>query len=546
MSRRFFRLSGTSPLTMRWARPSTIAVLPTPGSPIRTGLFLVRRESTWRIRARFEQASERILSGADDADLPLPPPPAQQEAAPETPRVSTLPGVSDDMLDDFGEIDIKGDAKFSLDYEHGVSRPDADAPSPIADLVDAPTNHLLDTTDLAVQLSVIRSDAPERTAPQIDPNRHDKHRTRGLVTIPDAPMVAEPAVEEKAPEPVEEKPKKSRKERKAAESVVITQTAEPLKERYTHARVVEEDKGRRSRVGLLLIAIVLLGAAGTAGFFLFSPTSGDSTPPTTAAATTTTTRAPATPSEAAAIALDAFGFSNVQVGVDETGVATIVGTVRTARERDIAISTVSGVDGVVEVVTDITYDVNRDPGDVAEEVAAVELAVNHPVTISWSLGIATVVGIVPEAAVESGELGAGGTLEADLVEIIGVEEVRFELTLQGNPNRLRTQIVNLLTLTPIVYDEETGLRNIESGGTLDAIAELMAEEPGLTINIAVRGDDDTDEEIVLLAEQRRDEIVSYLTEAGVDGSLLQTVLVATMTEDTIALESDVLIEVVTP
>src|ERR1700682_5448623 len=37
--------SGTSPATMRWARPSTMAVLPTPGSPMRTGLFLVRRES---------------------------------------------------------------------------------------------------------------------------------------------------------------------------------------------------------------------------------------------------------------------------------------------------------------------------------------------------------------------------------------------------------------------------------------------------------------------------------------------------------------------
>jgi len=37
------RVSGTSPLTMRWAKPSTIAVLPTPGSPIRTGLFLPRR-----------------------------------------------------------------------------------------------------------------------------------------------------------------------------------------------------------------------------------------------------------------------------------------------------------------------------------------------------------------------------------------------------------------------------------------------------------------------------------------------------------------------
>src|SRR5438105_14218384 len=38
--------SGTSPLMMRRARPSAIAVLPTPGSPISTGLFFVRREST--------------------------------------------------------------------------------------------------------------------------------------------------------------------------------------------------------------------------------------------------------------------------------------------------------------------------------------------------------------------------------------------------------------------------------------------------------------------------------------------------------------------
>ena len=44
-------VSGTSPATMRWASPSTIAVLPTPGSPIRIGLFLVRRERIWIIRS---------------------------------------------------------------------------------------------------------------------------------------------------------------------------------------------------------------------------------------------------------------------------------------------------------------------------------------------------------------------------------------------------------------------------------------------------------------------------------------------------------------
>ena len=44
-------LSGTSPATIRCARPSTIAVLPTPGSPISAGLFLVRRERIWITRS---------------------------------------------------------------------------------------------------------------------------------------------------------------------------------------------------------------------------------------------------------------------------------------------------------------------------------------------------------------------------------------------------------------------------------------------------------------------------------------------------------------
>ena len=55
------RLSGTSPLTIRSARPSTIAVLPTPGSPIRTGLFLVRRDRTWTVR---RISSSRPMTGS--------------------------------------------------------------------------------------------------------------------------------------------------------------------------------------------------------------------------------------------------------------------------------------------------------------------------------------------------------------------------------------------------------------------------------------------------------------------------------------------------
>ena len=53
--------SGTSPRTMRWASPSTMAVLPTPGAPISTGLFLVRRERIWITR---RISSSRPMTGS--------------------------------------------------------------------------------------------------------------------------------------------------------------------------------------------------------------------------------------------------------------------------------------------------------------------------------------------------------------------------------------------------------------------------------------------------------------------------------------------------
>ncbi len=57
----FFRPSGTSCLRMRWARPSTMAVLPTPASPMSTGLFLVRRD---RMRMQRRISSSRPMTGS--------------------------------------------------------------------------------------------------------------------------------------------------------------------------------------------------------------------------------------------------------------------------------------------------------------------------------------------------------------------------------------------------------------------------------------------------------------------------------------------------
>ncbi len=60
------RLSGTSPRIILCASPSTMAVLPTPASPIRTGLFFVFRFNTWII---LLTSSSRPITGSSLPDL---------------------------------------------------------------------------------------------------------------------------------------------------------------------------------------------------------------------------------------------------------------------------------------------------------------------------------------------------------------------------------------------------------------------------------------------------------------------------------------------
>ena len=56
-----WRFLGTSPRTIRWASPSAMAVLPTPGSPMSTGLFFVFR---LRMRITFRISSSRPMTGS--------------------------------------------------------------------------------------------------------------------------------------------------------------------------------------------------------------------------------------------------------------------------------------------------------------------------------------------------------------------------------------------------------------------------------------------------------------------------------------------------
>ena len=57
----FFRLLGTSPFIIRVASPSIMAVLPTPGTPTKTGLFLVFLE---RILVILRISSSRPITGS--------------------------------------------------------------------------------------------------------------------------------------------------------------------------------------------------------------------------------------------------------------------------------------------------------------------------------------------------------------------------------------------------------------------------------------------------------------------------------------------------
>ena len=61
-----FKASGTSPRTIRCASPSTAAVLPTPGSPIKTGLFFVFLD---RMRITFRISASRPITGSSFCSL---------------------------------------------------------------------------------------------------------------------------------------------------------------------------------------------------------------------------------------------------------------------------------------------------------------------------------------------------------------------------------------------------------------------------------------------------------------------------------------------
>ena len=61
-------VSATSSPAMRWAKPSTTAVFPTPGSPINTGLFLRRRDKICSMR---RISDSRPMTGSNSFRLAI-------------------------------------------------------------------------------------------------------------------------------------------------------------------------------------------------------------------------------------------------------------------------------------------------------------------------------------------------------------------------------------------------------------------------------------------------------------------------------------------
>ena len=111
--------SGTLLSTTSWARPSTMAVLPTPASPSRTGLFLVRRLRTWMTRSisfwrpmtgsslpcRASSVRSRPkLSRAGVLDLPLLAAAVRRRSPPLSPVVHVVPQQVQDFLADVFQL----------------------------------------------------------------------------------------------------------------------------------------------------------------------------------------------------------------------------------------------------------------------------------------------------------------------------------------------------------------------------------------------------------------------------------------------------------
>ena len=123
---------------MRSARPSAMAVLPTPGSPISTGLFFVRRDRTWivrrisssrpitgsslpsratsvRSRAYFFSASYWFSADAESAVRPL----RRSSMAPFS-ACGLTPGIGED-LSGLGRLVHRQREQQPLDRDEGIA-----------------------------------------------------------------------------------------------------------------------------------------------------------------------------------------------------------------------------------------------------------------------------------------------------------------------------------------------------------------------------------------------------------------------------------------
>ena len=123
MTLRSSKISGTIPDAISWASPSTIAVLPTPASPISTGLFFVRRQ---RICTTRRISSLRPMTGSNS--------PARASSVRSRPKVfnndrrSPRPGrleLSSEGRRDGGGISSPGSSDILSGLEGLSASPDA-------------------------------------------------------------------------------------------------------------------------------------------------------------------------------------------------------------------------------------------------------------------------------------------------------------------------------------------------------------------------------------------------------------------------------------
>lgn len=260
-------------------------------------------------------------------------------------------------------------------------------------------------------------------------------------------------------------------------------------------------------------------AAGVGGVALDSLNSDEQASPATAPATTTTTAAAAStvipPTTAApdlhpdvVAALAAAGSTGIEASTDGA-ITTLSGTVGSEEERAAAVAAAASVEGITEVVDNLTI---LGPDLLPDVEAALAAAGTSGLAATVEDGIATLNGTVSSEEERAAAVAAAAS-------VTGITSVVDNLTVV---QAVEDQLNESLELAPIQFATSSADILDVSFATLDSAAEVLKSSSTATV-YEVQGYTDLAGPAasnLALSQERADAVVAYLIGKGVQPELL--------------------------